>query len=191
MNKARWHLHSNGDYFNHLKCCKVDHESMTGLYIHQEFSSSVFEMTMKRYRQGLEHSDLLDLLSLTTRTHSRTGYVEQRRAAAKLIDESLVVREQKVFMIPATQPIPFLLDASFVICRHILFWTIEDLNRYLRHIRVSDWRIQKGYLNGERVMRCRYCRSEYLIDFNGRHGNAMYVTKWLDLGQGPLQGGLW
>lgn len=78
MNKPRRYLHSNSDYFNHLKCWKVDYESMTGLYIHEEFSSSVFEMTMKRYGQGSEYSNLLDLLSLKTRTHSRTGYVEQR-----------------------------------------------------------------------------------------------------------------
>jgi hypothetical protein len=135
-------------------------------------------MTMKRYRQGSEYSDLLDLLSLKTITQSRIGYVEQRTAAAKLIDGGLIVREQKIFMIPAIQPIPFPWDASFVICRHITFFTIKDLNRYLRDIRVSDWKIQKGYLNGERVVRCRYCHgegSEYQIDFKqfGRHGNAM------------------
>jgi hypothetical protein len=186
INKARRHLRRNRDYFNHLKCWSKDYES-TNLYVHGESSSAVFEMTMKRYRQGSDYSDLLDLLSLKTyTTHYRRGYVEQRRAAAKVINGSLIVREQKVFMIPATQPIPFPWDASFIICRHILFWTIKDLNRYLRHIGVSDWKIQKGYL--ERVMRCRYCRSEYQIDFKhfGKRGNAMYVTKWLDLGQGPL-----
>ena len=189
INKARQYLHSNSDYFNHLKCWKVDSESITTTFIHKEFSSSIFDMTMKRYRQGSEYSDLLDLLSLKTITYSRSGYVEQRTAAAKLIDGSLIVREQKTFMIPATQPIPFPWDANFAICPHISFFTIEHLNRYLRGIRVSDWKIQKGYLNGERVMRCRYCRSEYQIDFKqfGRHGNAMYVTKWLDLGQGPLE----
>jgi hypothetical protein len=189
INRARRHLHSNGDYFNHLKCWKVDYESMAGLYVHGEFSSSVFEMTMKRYRQGSEYSDLLDLLSLKPTTRSRIGYVEQRTAAAKLIDGSLIVREQKIFKILATQPVPFPWDASFVICPHISFFTIEHLNRYLRDIRVSDWKIHKGHLNRERIVRCRYCRSEYQIEFKqfGRRGNAMYVTKWLDLGQGPLE----
>jgi hypothetical protein len=189
INKAHRHLHSNSDYFNHLKCWKVDYESMTSLYIHEEFSSTVFEMTMKRYRQGSEYSDLLDLLSLKTTTHYGLGYMEQRTAAAKLIDGGLVVREQKTFMIPATQPIPFPWDASFAICPHISFFTIKDLNRYLRDIRVSDWKTQKGYLTRARVVRCRYCRSEYQIDFKqfGIRGNAMYVTKWLDLGQGPLE----
>ena len=145
INKARRHLRRNRDYFNHLKCWSKDYES-TNLYVHGEFSSAVFEMTMKRYRQGSDYSDLLDLLSLKTyTTRYRRGYVEQRRAAAKVINGSLIVREQKVFMIPATQPIPFPWDASFIICRHILFWTIKDLNRYLRHIGVSDWKIQKGY----------------------------------------------
>lgn len=189
INKARRHLYSNSDYNNHLKCWKVDYESFTSFFIHEEFSSSIFEMTMKRYRQGSEYSDLLDLLSLKTITRCHIGYVQQQTAAAKLIDGSLIIREQKIFMIPATQPIPFPWDANFVICRHISFLTIKHLNRYLRDIRVPDWKIQKGYLNGERVMRCRYCRSEYQIDFKqfGRHGNAMYVTKWLDLGQGPLE----
>lgn len=124
---------------------------------------------MKRYRTGLEYSDLLDLLSLKTLTHFRIRHVEQRIAAGR-------------------ESIPFPRDASFGICCHIWFRAIEDLNRYLRDIQVSDWKIQTGCSNEERVVRCRYCRSEYQIDFKqfGRRGNAMYVTKWLDLDRDRL-----
>jgi hypothetical protein len=36
--------------------------AMASLYIHGEFSSTVFEMAMKRYGQGSDYSDILDLL---------------------------------------------------------------------------------------------------------------------------------
>jgi hypothetical protein len=38
--------------------------AMTSLYIYREFSSTGFEMAMKRDRQGSDYSDLLDILSL-------------------------------------------------------------------------------------------------------------------------------
>ncbi len=56
ITKARRHRHSKSDWYNHLKCWKMDLESMSNIFIHEEFSSSVFEMTMKRYRQGSEYS---------------------------------------------------------------------------------------------------------------------------------------
>jgi hypothetical protein len=141
------------------------------------------------YRQGSDYSDLLDLLSLKTATHCRYGYVAQERAVAKIVDGRLLIREQKRFMIPTTQPIPFPWDASFVICRHITFWSIRHLNRYLTSIRVPEWKIQTQHSDLERIVQCKYCWSEYRIDFKkfGKRGNAMYVTKWLDLGHGPLE----
>ena len=183
INKARRRLDLGYNYLNHSKCWKADYDSLTDFYIHQDFQSSVFEMTMKRYRQGSDYSNLLGLLSLKSITRSISEYVEQRTAAAKLINGSLLVREQKMFMIPAMQPIPIPWNA--VICRHIKYLNSEDLTYFLRDM---DSKTQTGHLSKERVMGCRYCRSEYQIDVKqyGERGNAMYVTKWLDLGQGPL-----
>lgn len=92
-------------------------------------------------------------------------------------------------MISATQPVPFLSATYFYVCRHVSFFNIKDLNRYFRAIRISDWKVRRDSFNEERVMRCRYCRSDFHIDFKqfGRRGNALYVTKWFDLGQGPLE----
>jgi len=187
MKKAPRYLHSNSDYFHHLKCWKLDYSALTSLYIHEEFSSTIFKMTMKRYRNESDFSDLLGLLSLKTRTYCRHGYVEQRTAAAKIIDGRLLIREQKRFMIPTTQSIPFPWDANFVICPHISFWSTRDLGRYFRNLPATDWKLWAGRTDRERMRQCKYCWSEYRIDFKqfGVRGNAMYVTKWLDLGQGP------
>jgi len=141
MESARRHLHSNGSYFNHSKCWKADSRSLTHLYIHAEFSSMLFEMAMKRSRMGSDLSDLLDLLSLEAITHFCNGYVKHETAAAKIVDGRLLICEQKRFMTPAMQPIPFLWYASFVICPHILFWSIKDLDRYFSTIRALEWKL--------------------------------------------------
>lgn len=46
-----------------------------------------------------------------------------------------------------------------------------------------------GFVNEQIVMQCRCCRSEFQIDFKqfDGYGSAMYLNKWLDLGQGPLE----
>lgn len=113
IKKGHRHLPSNSNYFTHFKCWKKDYDSLASLYIH--------EMTMKQYRQGLEYSDLLALISLKPATNFRLGYVAQETAVAKIVNGNLLVREQKRFMIPATQPIPSPWDASFAICPHIAF----------------------------------------------------------------------
>ena len=188
IKKAHRHVHWKRDYASQLPCWKADYDAFTSLYIHGKFSSTIFEMTMKLHRQGLDYSDLLRLMSQRTKTDFQPGYVEQQTAVARIVNGNLLIREQKRFMIPTTQPIPFPWNPCFFICTHIKFLSINDLNRYLRSIRVPHWKTQKVYSHLERLIRCKYCCSEYRVDFKqfGECGNAMYVTKWLDLGEGPL-----
>ena len=189
MKKARRHLHSNSSHVNYSNCWYSDSSSLAHLYIHAEFSTTLFEMAMKQYRNGSDPSILLDLLSLKTITHLRSGFVKQQTAVAKIIDGRLFIREQKRFMIPATQPIPFPWEASFVICPHIKFRYIKDLERYFGNIKAEEWRLWKDRPNREKLGQCKYCWSEYRFDFQqfGARGNAMYVTKWVDIGQGSSE----
>jgi hypothetical protein len=117
------------------------------------------------------------------------GYVAQETAVAKIVDGRLLIREQKGFMIPTAQPIPFPWDASFVTCPHTSFFTIGDLNRYLTSIRLPDWKMQTEHSGRERIVHYIYCWSEYRIDFKkfGKRSNAMYISKWLDIVQGLLE----
>jgi hypothetical protein len=105
IKKAHRYLYPKISRCCSLKCWASDCEWKTGLYIHEDFSSTIFEMVKKRYRQGLNCSDLLRLLSLKTKTHFRQGYVEQQSALAKIVDGNLLIREQKRFVLPPSQPV--------------------------------------------------------------------------------------
>jgi hypothetical protein len=62
-------------------------------------------MTVKAYRQGFDCSKLLSLLSYGTKARFRSGYDEQYKVLAQVVDCSLLIREQRVFLTPPTQPV--------------------------------------------------------------------------------------
>lgn len=189
INKAHRHLYSNryyscaGDYSS---CWIADSKLATYLYIHIDFSFTVFQMAMKLHRQGLDCSKLLSLLSYKTETHFQDGYVEQCTALTQIVAGSLFIREQRIFMIPPTQPIPIPWDLHFVICPHFPFISIRTFDRYGDIIQTAHWDEPKDNQNGEGIIQCKYCLTEFRIDFKsfGGHGNAMFVTRWQDLGDG-------
>jgi len=194
IGKAHQHIHSEGLCFSWpgLPCWEADFDSLIWSYIHEDFSSTIFQMTMKLYRQGLDYSGPLSLLSNKTKTYFPTGYVEQRTALAKIVDGNLLLREQKTFLMPATQWDPFALNISFVICPHYKFYLFEDLAEYFYTVQAMqrpDGKAQSKPQGEKRLGQCRYCLSEFGVDFRrfGECGNAMYVTRWLDLGQGPFE----
>jgi hypothetical protein len=189
INKARRHLYSNRYYSRadgYLPCWIADLELGTDFFIHNDFSFTVFQMAMKLHRQGLDCSKLLNLLSYKTRTRFRYGYVEQRTALTQIVAGSLFIREQRIFMIPPTRPIlnPWVL--YFVICPHFPFISIQTFDRYMDIIQTAHWDEPKDNQNGEGIMQCKYCLTEFRIDFKsfGGRGNAMFITRWQDLGEG-------
>jgi hypothetical protein len=187
INKAHRYLYSNRHYSgadSYLSCWVADFELGTGYCIHDDFSFTVFRMAMKLHRQGLDCSKLLNLLSYKTKTHFRRGYVEQCTALAQIVAGSLFIREQRIFMIPPTQPLPTPYDPYFVICPHIRFKSVES--QYWEIIHIAHWDEPKDYQNGEGIIQCKYCLTEFRTDFKsfGGRGNAIFVTRWKDLGEG-------
>jgi hypothetical protein len=62
-------------------------------YIHKDFSFSIFQMTMKRYRLGLDYSHHLSLLACkTTSKRSMEAFPYQCTAQARTIARSLFLR---------------------------------------------------------------------------------------------------
>jgi hypothetical protein len=51
---------------------------------------------------------------------------------------------------------------------------------------IMRWRESRDYQNGNGLIKCKYCFTEFRFDFKefGKRGNAIYVTKWQDLGHG-------
>jgi hypothetical protein len=44
---------------------------------------------------------------------------------------------------------------------------------------IALWRESRGYQNGNRLIKCKYCFTESRIDFKelGKRGNATYIIK--------------
>ncbi len=190
INKAYRHTYYNRRFLGRnrwLTCWKADSEFMTYIYIHERFSFTIFQMTMKLYRQGLDYSKLLNLLSYKTKTNFRHCYVEQRMALARIVAGSLLIREQKIVMIPPTQPIPIPSYPFFPICHHFSIISTKCFHDYNSgNIQIAHWDEPEDYRNWKGMIQCKYCLTEFRVDFKkfGERGTAMFVTKWQDLGQG-------
>ena len=186
--KHAYQYDSNRRYANRnfFPCWKSNYNYLVTQYIHHSFSFRVFQMTMKLYRQGLNYSELLKLLSHQTEIRSIRGYEEHRTASSKIVAGSLLIRQQRRFMMPPAQQTTTLRDISFDICPHIQFESLKIVNVH-RDITNRPYRKElHGYRNRNRLKKCKYCLTEFQIDFEepGEQGYAMSFIKWQDLGQG-------
>lgn len=178
-----------------LKCRIADYSK--GHYIGGipgGFSSTIFRMAMKSHRQGKDTTTLLRLLSYRNMDKYQIGFVQLHTAEARIChssicdssncDGSLFVREQKVFMIPASEKTPLPWCGGFGICRHIPLTEMLDL--YWWGIRVPQADEIDGYENKQGIIYCQHCHTEFRVDFKsyGEAGNALFITQWMDLGQG-------
>jgi hypothetical protein len=145
---------------------------------------------MKLYRQGLDYSILLKFLSHQSETNAAgsESTIEKRTASSKIVAGSMFSRDQRRFMIPPTEPITIPRNVNLTICQHIQFWSsgVHGYKHYYGHsvMEIASWRESRFYQNGNRLIKCLYCFTEFRIDFIelGKRGNAIYVTKWKDLG---------
>lgn len=139
---------------------------------------------MKAHRQGEDTTALLRLLSYRKMDNYMWGFVELHKAEARIRHGCLFVREQKVYMIPASQKTPLPWYGGFGICRHIPFMEMSHL--YWWGIRVPQADEIDGYENKHGIIYCQHCHTEFSIDFKsyGKAGNALFITRWIDLGQG-------
>lgn len=141
-------------------------------------------MAMKAYRKGHKTAKLLRLLSYGTKNLVGEGFVEQRTAAVRIQDGSLLVREQRVFMVPFSQKVPLPWCGGIGICSHIQFATMVSLYKF--GIRIPLANEMQEYENRHGLIYCQYCHTEFRVDFKiyGNAGNAMFLAKWMDVGEG-------
>jgi hypothetical protein len=147
------------------------------------FSSTLFRMALKARRQGNDPADLLSLLSHREMSYL-WGFAKLCTTQARIFDGSLIFREQKVYMIPTAQQTPVPWYGAVGICRHVAVMEMSDLEWW--GIRVPRGEEIVGFENPEGLISCQYCRTEFRIDFRsyGKAGNAMFVTRWMDYGDG-------
>lgn len=169
---------------NSLKCRIADSKGHYVGGIPGGFSSTIFRMVMKTHRQGKDADALLHLMSYKKMNNYLLGFVELYTAEARIRHGSLLMRDQKVFMVPTSQKTPLPWYGSFGICRHIPLMGMPHL--YWWGIRVPQAHEINEYENNQGIIYCQHCHTEFRIDFKsyGKIGNAVFVTRWMDLGQG-------
>jgi hypothetical protein len=148
-------------------------------------------MVMKRHRQGSVSSSLQALLSFPTTTSFHEGYTKQCSTSTRIIADSMLLRQQKIFLIPPMQHCYVVPDSEVSICPHFLFSSHENICDFSRALRVEHWTSLEGSRFGDSGLRCKYCVTEFRIDFRWTRDRTvlMFVTKWMDLGRGcsPLE----
>ncbi|PMD19403.1 hypothetical protein NA56DRAFT_705574 [Hyaloscypha hepaticicola] len=163
-------------------------DELCATYIHHDFSFTVFQMTMKADRHGLQYSHLLDLLSAKAQTWSfqreGKGCVFQQSSLAKIVEGSLIIRQMTILFIPSKNghPQPWKLHHP-TSCSHmklVIRWAERKGGPY-DSIFDEDW---------EEFNRCWNCVTEYRLDCkeSEKHGQAIFFTKWTDLGRGVGEG---
>jgi hypothetical protein len=169
---------------NSLKCRISDSTGQWDRGIPGGFSSTIFRMAMKIHRQNKDPSALLRLLSYKDLNIYLEGFVRLHMVEARICHGSLLVREQKVFMVPTAQKTPLPWGDSFSFCRHVPFIGMAHL--YSWGIRVPQADEIDEYENKQGIIYCKHCRTEFRVDFKsyGKTGNAVFITRWIDFGKG-------
>jgi hypothetical protein len=121
-----------------LACWREDLESDVKIGIHRDFSSTIFRMAMKSHREGHDTTKLLGLLSYRVENIIQRGFVEQRAAAVRIQDGSLLMREQRVFIVSCSQKLPFPWTGGINICPHIQIATMLSLHKFGIQIPLAD-----------------------------------------------------
>jgi hypothetical protein len=131
----------------------------------------------------------LSLLSCKE-THYRDGYVKHHTALARIVHGSMIVREQKIVMVPLAKPSLTQGIQRVTVCPHIsLIWNQESrgLHDIVKRVKSLRWDVPRIEWNCQGlVTRCPHCPTEFSLEFEqfGEKAEALFVTKWLDLGQG-------
>ncbi|OBT62770.1 hypothetical protein VE03_07714 [Pseudogymnoascus sp. 23342-1-I1] len=194
-----------GQHVKFDKRCNFKVNEAMRSFIHPSFSHVVFQMVMKRYRQGRDHLSFLDLLSYQDPGSSEG---ESRvETSCRIVDGSLLVRQQHIFIVHRHNQSRFTLYMKTMICPHAqeLYGKIDyrssgtaiysmvyttggvDVDRSPSVVGCDScgYQGEKNEGNWSGLVRCRTCATEFRVDSVGVPGaRAFVVTRWKDLGEG-------
>lgn len=179
IKNAREYIYNYLPYYNSTgrqppKCFKADVKS-GACYISQNLSWTVFQMAMKRYRQGRDYTGLLVLMSFHLMNSREPGHVRHITDSFRVSNGSLLSREQRVYL-------PFRGEGDeWWACPHNT--TIVRFDDYLRD-GMKHWNEPES--REAALMQCEFCLTEFRLDFKAIDGEgvAMGFTKWQNLGRG-------
>jgi hypothetical protein len=160
-----------------LPCMKAMLDSTQ--YLPENFSSVIFQMAMKLYRQNRDPSELMRILSSET-----FAYKTQNTTQTKIVAGSLLLRWLQILIMPDSQSLAVPDPISIKICPHISYISVRKAGfERWKFLPIEHWNEPEYW---ERLLQCRYCLTEFQITFKsfGDQGKAMIVTNWKDLGEG-------
>ncbi|KFY82791.1 hypothetical protein V500_10331 [Pseudogymnoascus sp. VKM F-4518 (FW-2643)] len=193
-------------HLRYTKRCDMKVNQSMRTYIHPRFSYVIFQMAMKRHRQGLDCSSLVKLLS-----YSEWSWVgpDEIKTSSRIVDGSLLLRQQYILLVHPNNDMLFTRDDKIMICPHAkqLWGTIDyetsapekynmtyttgsvDVDRTPAAAECDccahqGKKEEEGNWSG--LLRCRDCATEFRVDTLGigKEGKAFVVTRWKDLGEG-------
>jgi hypothetical protein len=192
-------------------CVLRDWDNSNLLYLHDNFSSVVFKMAMKRYNQNNpEHAKLLKLLAVRMETGRGFDHIRKYSQQIRIINGSLFIRQQIAFHFLSTASFrarPFSnsflnlsmewWEASHWICPHLEFSIGRDsafvsplwasMNTWSTTVDFYDENDTQTHDISSGLKQCCHCRTEYQLNFKHYPGRGVVVfcTQWKELGAGP------
>lgn len=192
-------------HLSYTKRCDMTVNQSMRTYIHPRFSYVIFQMVMKRHRQGLDHSPLLKLLS-----YSEWSWVgpDETKTSSRIVDGSFLLRQQHILLVHPNND-TFFTREKIMICPHA-----KQLCGKADYHTSAPEKYSMAYTTGtvevvstpaaaecdscthqgkkeeggnwSGLLRCRDCATEFRIDTLGigQEGKAFVVTRWKDLGEG-------
>lgn len=137
---------------------------------------------MKLHRRGRDTTELLERLSRKSITQLQDGYVNQTSAVARILNGSLMVRQQSIWLRWRRRRPPTTKRHVFDrICPHYHISGVETKN-----VRLSRSKWNSAIINSGFSRQCDYCSTQFRIDEkdHGSQHSALFITQWIDLGQG-------
>lgn len=170
------------------KCLHSDSEARS--WIHPDFSTLVFRITMKRYHQGMDYLPFLELLSRTWQIFYHAKHIGTIASWCRIERGSLLVRTQAVFPLRFDESIRFIFEHVCLVCPHY-DWRAFGPNDTTSEL--EWWYQQENFEAWGKLMNCKYCTTEFRIDveyFEGL-GKLIFFTRWQNLGKGKWPDHQW
>lgn len=192
MNEAHKYKVTRNTFFsrdwteNYPLCSQMERTSYVYRYIHPKFTFVIFRMVMKCHQQGFIPPNIQALMSFPTTISSYDHYTQECSVSTRIIGNSMLVRQQKIFKIQPMDQCPVAPDKGATICPHVVLSWNQYINGSRRDFQVEYPR-RNAFQGKDRIVQCKYCPTEFQIDFmlsNDHVTILMFVTKWMDLGPG-------
>lgn len=181
---------------------------LMGRYIDLSFSYVIFQMAMKRHRQGGNSRPLLKLLRYDGLNTSRDVRVTN---SARIASGALITRHRYIFVVHRGNDGPFSTNLAAVICPHfsmirgrVIFLDNGKVEYRMFHksdgkdveagpgVTECDCCAHGGKDNAgithSGLIQCDFCATEFRIDSMAigkrKEGRAFIITRWKNLGEG-------